>query len=57
MSCAKGVFCYLQSQGHSEDSYNQNTIVSTVFRTADPFATKLCLMVHHHKANLVKRMD
>ena len=41
---------YLQCQGHSEGLYNQNiTIFYNIFQTACLFATKLDLIVQHHK--------
>ena len=47
---AKGLVCYFQGQGHCKSSYDQNMTISTVsFETADPFATKLCLIVRYHK--------
>ena len=46
------------SLGHSQGSYNQNMTFWYIFWTADPFATKLGLMAHHHKVDcLVKRLD
>ena len=38
-------FCYLQGQGHSEGSYNQNMTLLYF----DSLATKLDLMIHRHK--------
>ena len=47
---AKRLICYFQGQGHCKSSYDQNMTISTVsFETADPFATKLGLIVHYHK--------
>ena len=39
----------LQVQGHSKGSYDQNVTFYYIFWIADPFATKLGLMVHYHK--------
>ena len=45
----KLVLC-VQCQGHSEGLYNQNmTIFYYIFKSAGPFATKVSLMVQHHK--------
>ena len=44
--------CYCQGQGHSEGSCDQNKTLSTIyiiFWPADSSATKLGLMIHHHK--------
>ena len=48
----------VQDHGHSEGLYNQNMTLQYFFWTADPLATKLGLMAHHHKLDcLVKRLD
>ena len=53
----KRLVCCLQGQDHGEGSYNQKMTFWYVFWTADPFAPKLGLMAHHHKADcLVKRL-
>ena len=45
----KMVLC-LQCQGHSEGLYNQNMIIFySVFETAGMFATKLALVIQHHR--------
>ena len=50
MCHVKKIVHYLQCQGHSEGSYNQNmTIFYNIFKTAVLFATKLGLIVQHHK--------
>ena len=40
---------YRQCQGQNEGSYNQNDYFYYVFQTASPVATKLGLLVQHHK--------
>ena len=53
---AEKVVCYLQGQGHSEGSYNQNMTLYYIFLFADPFTNGLSLMVTHHKPEcLVKK--
>ena len=48
----------LEGQGHSEGLYDQNMTFFYVFWTADSLATKLGLMIHHHKPEcLVKELD
>ena len=42
---------YLEGQGHTWDPYNQHYIIGT----ADPFETKLSLVVHHQR--LVSRKN
>ena len=51
--------CYLHVHGHSEGLYNRNRSVSTViFRTADPFASMLSLMLLQMLSEcLVQRWD
>ena len=41
--------CYLQGQGHSEDSFDQNMTFFFMFWTVDSLATKPGLMIHHQK--------
>ena len=50
MSCGKTVHC-LECQGHSEGLYNQimTSFTYYIFQTAGLFATKLGLIVQHHK--------
>ena len=46
---AKRLVCYFQGQGHCKSSYDQTmTIFFCIFWTADPFATKLGLIVHYY---------
>ena len=55
----KRLICCLQAQHHSvmDHIYKQNVTFSYIFRTADPFATKLDSMAHHHKLDcLVERL-
>ena len=40
---------YLQYQGHSKGLYNQSMTFYYIFYTAGPFATRLGLIVQHHK--------
>ena len=46
---------YFQGQGHSKGSYDQNTSFYCIFLIADPFATKLGLMVHYHKPEFLMK--
>ena len=57
--CLHGqVVCCLQGQGHSEGSDFKNMTFWYIFWTADPFATKFGLLVHHLWLDcLVKRLD
>ena len=57
--CLHGqVVCCLQGQGHSEGSDFKNMTFRYIFWTADPFATKFGLLVHHLWLDcLVKRLD
>ena len=49
---------FRKGHGHSEGLYNQNMTLQYFFWTADPLATKLGLMAHHHQLDcLVKRLD
>ena len=49
-------FFYLQGQGHSVGSLDQNITFYHIFRTVGSLATKLGLVIHHHKpACLVKK--
>ena len=42
--------CYLQGQGHSKGSYDQNMTVSTILSELFySLATKLDLMIHHQQ--------
>ena len=56
---SKRLVSCLQGQGHSYDNININRIwLFNVIWTADPFATEMGLMVHHHKVDcLVKILD
>ena len=50
LSCEKiWLLCCGQGQGHSEGWYDQNMTLSTIFWTIDSLATKLGLMIYHHK--------
>ena len=46
---AEKLIHYLQCQGHSKGLYNQSMSFYCVSETAGPFATKLGLIVQHHK--------
>ena len=52
--------CYFQGQDSSGGSQNRNmtvSIITYIFRTGDPFATKLSLIVKYKLEYLVKRLD
>ena len=47
---AKRLICYFQGQGHCKSSYDKKRDnFYCIFWTADPFATKLGLIVHYRK--------
>ena len=56
--CVTWKDCCIPGQGHSNGSYNQNITFYSTFWTADPSATKLGWLVHHHELDCcLKRFD
>ena len=56
----KRLGCYFQGQDSSGGSQNQNmtvSIITDIFGTGDPFATKFSLIVKYKLEYLVKRLD
>ena len=49
VSCRKKYVCYLQGQGHSKGSCDEDMTFYYIFWTVDSFATKLGLMINFHK--------